>query len=65
MAHSLMVCILDNTVFDGEFMKRARPGFAWKHEDASQMMLEELVNSNGINGAWCLMQMYLQKMSSR
>jgi hypothetical protein len=35
-----------NTV---EFMKRARPGFKWTHEDASQMMLQDLIDKNGID----------------
>ena len=30
-------------------MKRARPGFKWTHEDASQMMLQDLIDKNGID----------------
>lgn len=30
-------------------MKLARPGFKWSHEDASQMMLQDLIDKNGID----------------
>ncbi|KAJ3396559.1 SAM domain and HD [Lobulomyces angularis] len=36
-------------IFDGEFMRRARPNSNWTHEDGSQMLLDYLVDSNGIN----------------
>ncbi|CAO3620813.1 unnamed protein product [Cunninghamella blakesleeana] len=36
-------------VFDNEFMPRARPGFQWTHEKASEMMLEYLINDNHID----------------
>ena len=36
-------------VFDGEFIKRVKPDLDWSHEDASLMMFEDLINSNGIN----------------
>lgn len=35
-------------MFDGEFIKKAKPGIQWSHEDASQMLLEDLVNDNNI-----------------
>nr|XP_060628356.1 deoxynucleoside triphosphate triphosphohydrolase SAMHD1 [Anolis sagrei ordinatus] len=33
-------------MFDGRFIPRARPGFQWKHEDASVQMFEHLISSN-------------------
>ncbi|KAM3582569.1 hypothetical protein VKS41_005213 [Umbelopsis sp. WA50703] len=36
-------------VFDSEFMPRARPGFKWSHEDASEMMLDYLIDDNHID----------------
>jgi hypothetical protein len=30
-------------------MKKARPGFRWTHEEGSQMMLEDLIDKNGID----------------
>ncbi|KAI7876669.1 HD phosphohydrolase domain-containing protein [Lichtheimia hyalospora FSU 10163] len=36
-------------VFDSEVMPRARPGFQWSHEQASEMMLEYLVDDNNID----------------
>ncbi|KAJ3015556.1 SAM domain and HD [Thoreauomyces humboldtii] len=33
-------------IFDNEFMKQARPGFNWTHEDASEDMLQYLVDDN-------------------
>ncbi|OAD78577.1 hypothetical protein PHYBLDRAFT_18303 [Phycomyces blakesleeanus NRRL 1555(-)] len=36
-------------VFDNEFMPRARPGIKWSHEQASEMMLEYLIDDNGID----------------
>ncbi|GAB5586934.1 hypothetical protein Unana1_01834 [Umbelopsis nana] len=36
-------------VFDNEFMPRARPGFQWSHENASEMMLDYLIEDNNID----------------
>ncbi|KAJ8659933.1 hypothetical protein O0I10_004159 [Lichtheimia ornata] len=36
-------------VFDSEVMPRARPGYQWSHEQASEMMLEYLVDDNNID----------------
>ncbi|ORX51235.1 HD phosphohydrolase domain-containing protein [Hesseltinella vesiculosa] len=36
-------------VFDNEFMPNARPGFTWTHEQASEMMLEYLIDDNQID----------------
>ncbi|KAI8071401.1 HD phosphohydrolase domain-containing protein [Gongronella butleri] len=36
-------------VFDNEFMPNARPGFHWTHEQASEMMLEYLIDDNNID----------------
>ncbi|KAI8089448.1 uncharacterized protein BX664DRAFT_297172 [Halteromyces radiatus] len=36
-------------VFDSEFMPKARPGFEWSHEQASEMMLEYLIEDNHID----------------
>ncbi|KCV73444.1 hypothetical protein H696_00980 [Fonticula alba] len=36
-------------VFDGQFIPRARPGCSWTHEDASEMMLDDLVDKNYID----------------
>ncbi|KAJ3150639.1 SAM domain and HD [Geranomyces variabilis] len=33
-------------IFDNEFMKQARPGLEWTHEDASGAMLQYLVDEN-------------------
>ncbi|KAI8620666.1 hypothetical protein BC830DRAFT_1098050 [Chytriomyces sp. MP71] len=35
-------------IFDGHFIPRMRPGSQWTHEQASEMMLELLVQSNGV-----------------
>jgi HD superfamily phosphohydrolase len=36
-------------VFDHQFMPRAKPGSTWHHEEASTMMLDSLIESNGID----------------
>ncbi|KAI8393865.1 HD phosphohydrolase domain-containing protein [Radiomyces spectabilis] len=36
-------------IFDNEFMPRARPGFQWSHEEASEMMLEYMIDDNHID----------------
>ena len=36
-------------VFDNSFMPRARPDLTWSHEQASEMMLEYLVDDNNID----------------
>ncbi|CAO3659728.1 unnamed protein product [Umbelopsis ramanniana] len=36
-------------VFDNEFMPRARPGINWSHENASEMMLDYLIDDNHID----------------
>lgn len=36
-------------VFDGEFIKKAKPGTTWTHEQGSEMMLDALINDNGID----------------
>jgi HD superfamily phosphohydrolase len=36
-------------VFDNTFIPLARPGLLWSHEQASEMMLDALVDSNGID----------------
>ncbi|KAL1917775.1 uncharacterized protein VTP21DRAFT_3609 [Calcarisporiella thermophila] len=36
-------------VFDNEFIPKARPGLTWSHEQASEMMLEYLVDDNHID----------------
>ncbi|KAI8369175.1 hypothetical protein EDC96DRAFT_607057 [Choanephora cucurbitarum] len=36
-------------VFDGSFMPHARPGLNWSHEQASEMMLEYLIDDNNID----------------
>ncbi|KAJ3405106.1 hypothetical protein CcCBS67573_g01082 [Chytriomyces confervae] len=35
-------------IFDGHFIPRVRPGSNWKHEDASERMLEHAVKANGL-----------------
>lgn len=35
-------------VFDGQFIPRARPGYDWKHEDASELMFEAMLKENEI-----------------
>ncbi|PVV05274.1 hypothetical protein BB560_000219, partial [Smittium megazygosporum] len=35
-------------LFDGNFMKSARPGIKWEHEQGSEMMLDYLVKENQI-----------------
>ncbi|XP_053173945.1 deoxynucleoside triphosphate triphosphohydrolase SAMHD1-like [Scomber japonicus] len=35
-------------LFDGMFIRKARPGLNWKHETASIQMFEYLVNANGL-----------------
>ncbi|KAI7871831.1 HD phosphohydrolase domain-containing protein [Spinellus fusiger] len=36
-------------IFDNEFMPKARPGINWSHEQASEMMLESLIDDNNID----------------
>ncbi|KAG8784818.1 hypothetical protein FRC15_002546 [Serendipita sp. 397] len=36
-------------VFDGQFIPRARPGYQWKHEDASELMFEAMLAENEID----------------
>mmetsp|Transcript_2349 Transcript_2349/g.4158 ORF Transcript_2349/g.4158 Transcript_2349/m.4158 type:complete len:478 (-) Transcript_2349:161-1594(-) len=36
-------------VFDNEFLKKAKPGCTWTHEEGSVMMLEDLLTDNGID----------------
>ncbi|KAK9717246.1 hypothetical protein K7432_006361 [Basidiobolus ranarum] len=36
-------------LFDNEFIPRARPGIVWSHEQASEMMLENLIEENYID----------------
>ena len=36
-------------VFDHQFMPLAKPGTTWHHEEASTMMLDSLIDSNGID----------------
>ncbi|KAF9910748.1 SAM domain and HD [Lobosporangium transversale] len=36
-------------VFDNEFIPRALPGSTWTHEQGSEMMLEYLVDDNGVD----------------
>lgn len=36
-------------LFDSEFLPRARPELEWTHEDGSQMMLQSLIDENGID----------------
>lgn len=36
-------------VFDNEFIPRVRPNLTWSHEDASQMLLEDLINSYSLD----------------
>ncbi|KAG8831749.1 hypothetical protein FRC17_002632 [Serendipita sp. 399] len=36
-------------VFDGQFIPRARPGYDWKHEDASELMFEAMLAENDID----------------
>nr|XP_040048551.1 deoxynucleoside triphosphate triphosphohydrolase SAMHD1-like [Gasterosteus aculeatus aculeatus] len=38
-------------MFDGKFIPKARPGFTWKHEDASVKMFNHLVNVNELKSA--------------
>nr|XP_019952005.1 PREDICTED: deoxynucleoside triphosphate triphosphohydrolase SAMHD1 [Paralichthys olivaceus]XP_019952006.1 PREDICTED: deoxynucleoside triphosphate triphosphohydrolase SAMHD1 [Paralichthys olivaceus] len=35
-------------MFDGKFIPKARPGFTWKHEEASLAMFDYLVNDNNL-----------------
>ncbi|XP_063000921.1 deoxynucleoside triphosphate triphosphohydrolase SAMHD1 [Elgaria multicarinata webbii] len=35
-------------MFDGRFIPLARPGFKWKHEEASVQMFEHLINVNNL-----------------
>lgn len=36
-------------IFDNEVMPVARPNFQWSHEQASEMMLEYLIDDNNID----------------
>eukprot|EP01027_Heterolobosea_sp_BB2_P018252 GEZU01025740.1.p1 GENE.GEZU01025740.1~~GEZU01025740.1.p1 ORF type:complete len:454 (+),score=124.60 GEZU01025740.1:114-1475(+) len=36
-------------VFDNEFIPRAKPGYKWKHEDGSVMMLQHMIDDNNLD----------------
>jgi len=36
-------------VFDGQFIPLVRPGLRWSHEDMSELMLDHLLDANGLD----------------